>query len=124
MDNDEKTIPVDKAYAIYWEQEVLRVDKGALGSNAGVGKQLKLIQEILREDQNETSLYFLNMGKISPWATSKLGSEGNYRYCVYDSDIATGYGVATSKLDSEGNYRYCVYDSDIATGYGHFYYSW
>ncbi|KAL8505925.1 hypothetical protein ACS0TY_016957 [Phlomoides rotata] len=24
---------------------------------------------------------------------SKLDSEGNYRYCVYDSDIATGYGV-------------------------------
>ncbi|KAL8498219.1 hypothetical protein ACS0TY_021522 [Phlomoides rotata] len=104
MDNDEKTIPVDKAYAIYWEQEVLRVDKGALGSNAGVPGDGAVFEGLL--------------------ATSKLGSEGNYRYCVYDCDIATGYGVATSKLDSEGNYRYCVYDSDIATGYGHFYYSW
>ncbi|KAL6543252.1 hypothetical protein OROHE_010772 [Orobanche hederae] len=26
--------------------------------------------------------------------------------------------TGTSKPDSEDNYRYCVYDSDIATGYG------
>ncbi|KAL8526867.1 hypothetical protein ACS0TY_015924 [Phlomoides rotata] len=57
-----------QAYAIYWEQEVLR----------------------------EIKEHWVAMLE----ATSKLGSEGNYMYCVYDSDIATGYGVV------------------------HFYYSW